>query len=68
MEHKIDQEVLDELIAMIENHFGNEMRKPEDASVEEAAESPEAQISEGPEMPNEDDEDMRKLMEHYSRG
>lgn len=68
MEHKIDQEVLDELIAMIEDHFGNEMKKPEDQAAEEAAESPEMQASEGPEMPNEDDEDMRKLMEHYSRG
>jgi len=62
-ESKITPDVLDELIAMIENHFGNGMAPPEAPA---ALEIPGEVSLEAP--GEEDDEDMQKLMEHYSRG
>ena len=71
-ESKITPDVLDELLAMIEDHFGQGMTPPE---AEEApvmdAEIPgeEGFAGEvGLEAPEDDDEDMKKLMEHYGRG
>lgn len=70
---KITPEVLDELIAMIEDHFGQGMAP-------KAPESPEEMAAEGDPNENEpnheasesesaeDEEDLKKLMEHYSRG
>ena len=70
MSSKIDQEVLDELIAMLEDHIAGGL-KPE--SAEPVAEEIPGVESEGEEMPSkpeasEDDEDMAALMEMYSKG
>lgn len=76
MDSKIDQEVIDELIAMLEEHVVGGMKKPEAEAIpgvdDEAAEGDPAEGGpehEASEMPaEEDDEDMQKLMEMYSRG
>lgn len=70
MSSKIDQEVLDELIAMLEDHIAGGL-KPE--SAEPASEEIPGVEAEGEEMPSkpkasEDDEDMAALMEMYSKG
>ena len=71
MNSKIDQEVIDELIAMLEDHIAQSV-KPEDKVDAEKPEGDEAipgvehEASEEPS--EEDDEDMKKLMEMYSRG
>jgi len=69
----IDQDVIDELIAMLEDHIAGSMKKPEEIEVD--AEGPEGDTAapgvahEQSETPSEeDDEDMKKLMEMYSRG
>jgi hypothetical protein len=70
MNSKIDQEVIDELIAMLEDHIAGGMKKPE--VDDEAAEGDSAipgvehEASESP--AEEDDEDMKALMEMYSKG
>lgn len=66
MQSKIDQEVIDELIAMLEEHVVGGMKKPEAEAVPEAEPALEPEASEAP--AEEDDEDMQKLMEMYSRG
>jgi hypothetical protein len=68
MNSKIDQEVIDELIAMLEDHIAGGM-KPKSVEVEMEAE-PEAEAIPGVEATaaEEDDEDMKALMEMYSKG
>jgi hypothetical protein len=75
MDSKIDQQVIDELIAMLEDHVAGGLKPKEEAIPgvdDEAAEGdpaiggPEHEASEMP--AEEDDEDMQKLMEMYSRG
>lgn len=76
MQSKIDQQVIDELIVMLEDHVAGGLKKPEAEAIpgvdEEASEGdpaiggPEHEVSEAP--AEEDDEDMQKLMEMYSRG
>ena len=71
MSSKIDQEVIDELIAMLEEHIGSGLGPKKDEMVPEAAAEevpgvePEMEAAEPAE---DDDEDMKKLMEMYSRG
>lgn len=74
MNSKIDQEVIDELIAMLEDHVAGSLKKPE-AIPEVDDEAPEGDSAipgvehEASEAPaEENDEDMRKLMEMYSKG
>ena len=73
MDSKIDQEVIDELIAMLEGHISSGLGPKKEESVPgvEAEEGP-ADLSVGDPLaakePDEDDEDMKKLMEMYSRG
>jgi hypothetical protein len=74
MDSKIDQEVIDELIAMLEGHISSGLgpKKEELVPGVEAEEGP-ADLSVGDplaakEPEEEDDEDMKKLMEMYSRG
>jgi hypothetical protein len=69
MDSKIDQEVIDELIAMLEDHIAGGMKPaaPEDAPADEEAE-PVAEEIPGVEKSEEDDEDMAALMEMYSKG
>jgi hypothetical protein len=71
MDSKIDQEVMDELIAIIEGHISSGLGPKKEESVPgvEAEEGP-ADLSVGDPLaePEEDDEDMKKLMEMYSRG
>lgn len=75
MNSKIDQEVLDELVAMLEDHIAGGL-KPESAMEPESEEKipgvedkegGEVEISVEKEMP-EDDEDLKALMEMYSKG
>lgn len=69
MSSKIDQEVLDELITMLEDHIAGGL-KPESPAEPVAEEIPGVE-SEGEEVasePQEDDEDMAALMEMYSKG
>jgi hypothetical protein len=69
MNSNIDQEVIDELIAMLEDHIAGGLQpKAEEAPAMDA--KPEESIPgvEASEAPAEDDEDMKKLMEMYSRG
>lgn len=69
MSSKIDQEVLDELIAMLEEHIGSGLGPKKDELVPEAAEEVPGVEPEMEAAPAEDDdEDMKKLMEMYSRG
>jgi hypothetical protein len=74
MNSKIDQEVIDELIAMLEDHIAGGLGPKKEAEVpgvEESAEEETAEpaAEEGAEPKSEeDDEDMKKLMELYSRG
>ena len=69
MDSKIDQEVIDELISMLEDHIAGGLKPEESEDIPEEAEAvpgievPEAEVP----AEDEDDEDMRKLMEHYSR-
>lgn len=70
MESKIDQEVIDELIAMLEGHIAGGLKKPDaPAAPEPEADIPGVEAAEG-EAPaiDEDEEDMKKLMEMYSKG
>lgn len=71
MNSKIDQEVLDELIAMLEDHIAGGL-KPEPTAQPESEEIPgvEAEGEEVAAAPSqdEDDEDMKALMEMYSKG
>ena len=72
MNSKIDQEVLDELVAMLEDHIAGGMKKPEAEVDEEAMEGDSAIPGvehEASEAPAEgDDEDLKALMEMYSKG
>jgi hypothetical protein len=70
MQSKIDQEVIDELVKMLEDHIAGGM-KPEMPS-EEAAEGDSESIPgvehEASEAPaQEDDEELQKLMDLYSK-
>jgi hypothetical protein len=67
MDTKIDQEVLDELVAMLEDHIAGGMKpaEPEEAVEEE---TPVEEEIPGVEKSEEDDEDMAALMEMYSKG
>lgn len=68
MSSKIDQEVLDELIAMLEDHIAGGL-KPESAEpVAEEIPGVESEEAEVAAKPEEDDEDMAALMEMYSKG
>jgi hypothetical protein len=67
MSTKIDQEVLDELIAMLEDHIAGGL-KPESAAEPVAEEAVEPEGEEVAAEPQEDDEDMAALMEMYSKG
>jgi hypothetical protein len=67
MSTKIDQEVLDELIAMLEDHIAGGL-KPESAAEPVAEEAVESEGEEVATEPQEDDEDMAALMEMYSKG
>jgi hypothetical protein len=74
MQSKIDQDVIDELISMLEDHIAGGMKKPEIPSVDDEKEEgdsseggPEHEASES-KSKEEDEEDLKKLMEHYSRG
>ncbi len=68
----IDQEVIDELIALLEDHIAGGMKKPEAEVDDEAAEGDDSipgVAHEASETPaEEDDEDMKKLMEYYAKG
>lgn len=75
MNSKIDQEVLDELIAMLEDHIAGGLKsesaaKPASEEIPgvEGSEGGEVEISVEKEVPQEDDEDMKALMEMYSKG
>lgn len=63
MESNIDQEVIDELVAMLEEHIAGGLKKPD------AEPTPEAEPVPGVEAatPSEDDEDMKALMELYGK-
>lgn len=69
MNSKIDQEVLDELITMLEDHIAGGL-KPESAAEPKSEEIPgvESEREEDAAKPQEDDEDMAALMEMYSKG
>jgi hypothetical protein len=69
MNSNIDQEVIDELIAMLEDHIAGGLKpKAEEAPAMEAEAPAEESIPGVEASPEEDDEDMKKLMEMYSRG
>lgn len=77
MDTKIDQDVIDELISMLEDHIAGGLKKPDEKGAEEEIPgveakdpqaSPDAGEADGIPEPDADDEDMKKLMELYSRG
>lgn len=72
MNSNIDQEVIDELIAMLEDHIAGGL-KPKAAEGVEPTEPtdeliPGVEASEEAPAAEEDDEDMKALMEMYSKG
>lgn len=67
MNSNIDQEVIDELIAMLEDHIAGGL-KPEAPAAEPEAEEAIPGVEPSAEAPAEDDEDMKALMEMYSKG
>lgn len=71
MNSNIDQEVIDELIAMLEDHIAGGL-KPQAAAPAAEPEAEEAipgvEASEEAPAADEDEEDMKKLMEMYSKG
>ena len=67
MDSKIDQEVIDELIAMLEDHIAGGMKPAEAEAPADEEPMPEEEIP-GVEKSEEDDEDMAALMEMYSKG
>ena len=74
MNSKIDQEVIDELITMLEDHIAGGLKPQSSEPTSEEipgveSEEGEVEVSVKKEMPAEDDdEDMKALMEMYSKG
>ncbi len=66
MQSKIDQEVIDELVKMLEDHIAGGMKpESEEQPLPESEEIPGVESSEEPAQ--EDDEELQKLMELYSK-
>ena len=71
MQSKIDQDVIEELIAMLEDHIAGGMKpKQEEIPGVEALEGDSAEGGsqhEASEAPADEDEELKKLMELYSK-